>query len=574
MIRIGRTIFLWLGRNFLALLLILAILILLPPLVRWAGDQAEAARSLQTSQDSLADVRDSLASWSDERRRQAEQQVAALGQAGEERLRQRLQAIGPAIAREQEKRLGKAALAVQAARGNRTALAVHFRAGIEVALLERERDYIQALLAARAARGQSANLQAHRDRAVAVLRSSAAGWRAADADVRRLNQRFMAGARNALCRTAPLGIGCENYRALQDALEARERALQLNRQARTQIARIDQARRALSGTAAAAADAGVIFEREQAELQAEISRLGSRAGENWLLWIRKPIIDTLPTALLILLTAILAPILFKAFAYFIVAPLAARRPPIRLVPADRGELSDEGRASMVSQRIAIDAGEELLVVPEAVQSTPHQAAKATIWLLSWSMPLSSLAAGMMALIRIRSARPDFVLVSATHDPLAEIGTIRIGEGSSMVLRPRALRGIVQPRGASMRITRHWRLHHLSAWLTLQFRYLVFHGPGLLIVQGDRGVRLEKAGPGRGINQAATVGFSAGLDYSVRRSEAFGAYLLGRQSLFNDSFDGNRGYYLYEEMPRVGQKGGIWGRGLRGIGDAMLKIFGI
>jgi hypothetical protein len=190
------------------------------------------------------------------------------------------------------------------------------------------------------------------------------------------------------------------------------------------------------------------------------------------------------------------------------------------------------------------------------------------------MPLSSLASGLVALIRIRSREPDFVLASATADPLAEIGLIAIADGSAMVLRPRALRGIVQPLGRPMRITRHWRLGHLSAWLTLQFRYLVFHGPCTLVVQGTRGVRLEPAGAGRGINQAATIGFSAGLLYSVRRSEAFGAYLLGRQELFNDSFDGGPGFYLYEEMPREGHKGSIWGRGLRGLGDAALKVFGL
>ena len=170
--------------------------------------------------------------------------------------------------------------------------------------------------------------------------------------------------------------------------------------------------------------------------------------------------------------------------------------------------------------------------------------------------------------------PDFILVSATRDPIAEIALIDVPEGSAMVLRPRALRGLVQPIGRPARITRHWRLAHLSAWLTLQFRYLAFHGPCTLIVQGTRGVRLEPAGPGRGVNQAATIGFSAGLAYSVRRSEAFGAYLVGRQELFNDSFESAGGVYLYEEMPRAGEPRGLWGRGVRGLGDAFLKVFGL
>ena len=81
-------------------------------------------------------------------------------------------------------------------------------------------------------------------------------------------------------------------------------------------------------------------------------------------------------------------------------------------------------------------------------------------------------------------------------------------------------------------------------------------------------------PGRGINQAATIGFSAGLAYSVRRSEAFGPYLMGRQRLFNDSFDDGPGCYVYEVTPRAANRGGIWGRGLRGLGDAALRIFGL
>jgi hypothetical protein len=34
----------------------------------------------------------------------------------------------------------------------------------------------------------------------------------------------------------------------------------------------------------------------------------------------------------------------------------------------------------------------------------------------------------------------------------------------------------------MRIARHWRLRSLSAWLTLQLRCIVFHGPAKLTVK--------------------------------------------------------------------------------------------
>ena len=280
----------------------------------------------------------------------------------------------------------------------------------------------------------------------------------------------------------------------------------------------------------------------------------------------------LPTALLILAFAIFGPALVKAFLYFVVAPAAARRPPIRLRPNDRGEADESAFASAVSHRIPLRDDEEVLIMPEAVLSRPHIGAKSTKWLLNRAMPLSSLASGLVALVRFRGTEGS-VQVTATGDPLAEIALVELPAGSAMVVKPRALRGVVHPAGRPVAITRHWRLG-LSAWLALQFRYLVFHGPCTLIVQGSRGVRLERAGGGRGINRAATIAFSAGLDFSVRRSEAFAAYLMGRQDLLNHSFAGAPGFLVYEEMPRSGQRGGLWGRGLAGLGDAALKTIGL
>jgi hypothetical protein len=80
--------------------------------------------------------------------------------------------------------------------------------------------------------------------------------------------------------------------------------------------------------------------------------------------------------------------------------------------------------------------------------------------------------------------------------------------------------------------------------------------------------------GRLVNQAATLGFSADALYSVRRCETFVAYWRGADELFNDQFSGTNCVYLYEEMPSLHRKGGITGRGLEGITDSVLKVFGI
>lgn len=320
------------------------------------------------------------------------------------------------------------------------------------------------------------------------------------------------------------------------------------------------------------------------KLTDELAKLEMRYKENWVVKVQEMTAPFLLPALGILLMTILTPIALKAFLYFFIAPLATSRPPVQLMPNASGiiEVFSEGtnrdaerlKVSAVSQPITIDQTQELLIHPDCLQSSAHRGEKDTKWLLDYSYPLSSLVAGMYGLTRIRTPATDQFVVSSTADPFAEVGVISLPKESAVVFQPHNLIGIVQSKSQPLKITRHWRLGHLHAWLTLQLRFLVFHGPAQLIVIGCRGVRVEKSGTGRSVNQAATIGFSANLEYSTTRCETFGSYLMGKQELFNDKFSGGPGFYVYEEMPHFGKKTGIAGRGIEGVFDSVLKVFGI
>lgn len=574
----GRLLLIWTMRHILALLLIILILVAaryaVPPVGTWVQEQVRIARTASVQRATLGRALEAYGRYAAKRQVEAEKASESLRGAPDSMLRSRRAAIGPAIAREEQATLTRAELALAGVRGDAQSIFDHYRARAEIALLRREMQAIDTLLAARMADRQRATLAERRLQALQQLDASRSAWLAAREQALNLNRRPLAPARNFVCRNAPLGVGCENYRALTRANAATAAAATHHRNARRQIAAIDSAMRGLAIKDQALEGAASILDQQSAEARAELARVERIARGNWLVWIGRPMLEVLPTALAILAAAILGPVLIKAILYFLVAPLAARRQPLRLLAEDGGCIRDAGSGSSASQMVRLEPGQELLILPEAVQSVPEQSEKRTKWLLSWSMPLSSLASGMVALVRIRVQNADSVVISATDNGFAEVALIEIAAGSAMVLRPRALRGLLQPIGQPLRISRHWRLRHLSAWLTFQFRYLVFHGPCSLVVEGTRGVRLEPAGSGRGINRAATLGFSAGLAYSVSRGEAFGAYLLGKQELFNDSFRDGPGYYLYEEVPRLGTRGGLWGRGLRGLGDAALKLFGL
>jgi hypothetical protein len=314
-----------------------------------------------------------------------------------------------------------------------------------------------------------------------------------------------------------------------------------------------------------------LVDRELAQRRAE---LAADPGQRLLDAVRA----ALPAALGILLAVTLAPVALKALAYFVVAPLAARLAPVRLPPPAPGAAPPSAGPSAVSIPLAIAPGDELLLHTDFLQSSSERAPKRTRWLLDPALPFTSVAAGLYALTRIGAAgdEPVRVTVSALRDPLGEVAAVTLPVGSAMVVSPRALAGVLKPAAQPLRITRHWRLGSLHAWLTLQLRFLVFHGPCTLVVKGCRGVRAEQgsAAQPRVINQDATLGFSTSLDYRTARCETFVAYLAGRESLFDDVFGGGPGIFLQEELPAGLRGGGPLGRGLNGLLDAGLKAFGI
>ena len=296
------------------------------------------------------------------------------------------------------------------------------------------------------------------------------------------------------------------------------------------------------------------------------------------------VMNQLPIALGVLVSIILAPVGIKLFFYYALAPWASRQPPICVLPRaagqrDAGAKGNENQtvtleSSGVSLAIRLQEGEELLLHSDYVQSSPAGSKKSTRWVLNRTYPFTSLVAGMVALTRILPFRSEPIIASSSADASMEVAIIEVGDGAAIVFQPHSLVGVIQAQSRPLRITSHWRLGHLHSWLTLQLRYLVFHGPARLIVRGCRGVRLETAQSGRLVNQAATLGFSANLQYSNTRCETFVTYWRGQQGLFNDRFDGEPGVCIYEEVPSMSRKSGITGRGLEGLTDSALKVFGV
>ncbi len=448
---------------------------------------------------------------------------------------------------------------------------------VRLEILKQQRDYIEnLLLIAQATEG----LQAANRKLDQLKDSHRAVYALLRAKQRQQDRLTAANPVAAYLPWSNAGLRRGQLKAEYDALfDRNQAAAQSVRKQERLIAQLGK-----PGTMAPfAVDRGPL-QRYTNEIDRQMAPLQAWQRTHWLAKILQPIRDVIPWALGILVSIILVPPLIKAFLYFVLAPIAAGRSPIRLLSANSAAQAglqtgadrdpDPTSTSGISRAVALDDAHELLVHPEFLQSSSLDSPKDTKWLLDWQYPITSLASGLFALTRIRTASPATVVISDKKDPLNEVGQIVVPDGIALAFQPSNLVGLVQLRGQPVMITRHWRLGSLTAWLTFQLRYLVFHGPATLLVKGCRGIRIEQAGSGRSIDQSATIGFCAHLAHAVTRCETFPPYLFGNHSLFDDKFSGGPGFYVYEEVSDLGRKSRIAGRGVEGVMDTVLKIFGI
>lgn len=311
-------------------------------------------------------------------------------------------------------------------------------------------------------------------------------------------------------------------------------------------------------------------------LQSQSSKIRDEIASRPIEKLRAQTLSVLPTALIILVGVILTPILIKAFLYFCIAPLISKTKPVVVISESGGEV--EVGSSSVSIPISLAPNDELIVHSDFLQAAGAGPGKRTRWLLSWRMPFTSIAAGlyMMVSVRNRNNGDSRVTVSPKDDLFDMICDVRIPAGSSVVIYPRSLVGVVLRNGVAPRITRHWHLASLHSWITFQFRYLVIHGESQILIKGCRGVRAERVETTteRMQDQGSTLGFTANLAYSGVRCETFIDYLRGRDELFNDRFSGANGFHFTEEISNPNRRKGLFGRGLEGLLDGFLKAFGI
>ena len=185
------------------------------------------------------------------------------------------------------------------------------------------------------------------------------------------------------------------------------------------------------------------------------------------------------------------PSLWKLFLYYGLAPWVGRGRPLRL--STESPAFPAVSESHVSVDVPLWPGEILRVKEKFLQASDEGLSRRTRFLLDWRIPFTSLACGLSELVEMRNgvAGADYrVTLSNADDPHLELAVIQVPAGSSIILRPRFLAGVVTPAEEPLRIARRWVLGRWLSWITLQFRFFEFKGPCRLVVAGSRGIRAE------------------------------------------------------------------------------------
>ena len=270
---------------------------------------------------------------------------------------------------------------------------------------------------------------------------------------------------------------------------------------------------------------------------------------------------------LLVLLILAAPYLQRTAWYWLVAPLAERRPLIRLTGEHGGAVEVAGQGSTL--RVKATRREPLLVRPDFVAS--HGGREGFRLLYDWRFPVVSYVAGMVMLNRYEAEDDGHAVVQVSDpgDQHPDLLAVRLREHPGIVLHPRHLVGV---RGA-ISVRSVWRLTSWHAWATLQFRYLLFGGTGLLVLTGGGAIagRLLADEDVR-TKQDRVVGFDSRLGYSTRRTGSFFQYLLGRSELLEDRHCGS-GILLTQTGPVRGEKQPPLEKALGAVLNAVGKLLG-
>lgn len=239
------------------------------------------------------------------------------------------------------------------------------------------------------------------------------------------------------------------------------------------------------------------------------------------------------------------PGLWKAFWFYVVAPIASKAQPIQVAPPMGTHVTVSDPTSV--QEVELISGNTICTRGNWVNAYPSEGVKKETRLLwSWKAPLVSYASGLHELTEwqmIGTTSQSLKLCSGT-DPNLKIVKVIFSQ-AALVVRPSSIVAI----SGNLQLTTCWKLASIHSWISGRLRHVIISGDGILYLCGYGNVHSETPQSKQRMSDNLLIAHDPGTFFRTVRTETFWPFLRGKAVLYDLQFE-DQGLVVYQSATRA------------------------
>lgn len=284
----------------------------------------------------------------------------------------------------------------------------------------------------------------------------------------------------------------------------------------------------------------------QAKEELERGLSEAKAGKWWLIGIAERAWATSFSFLgLIVFAVVFVPGLWKAFWFYLVAPIASKAAPIQIGASTASHLIVSEPKSV--QEVELIAGSAVCTRGDWVNAYPSESVKKETRLLwSWQAPLVSYASGLRELTewRITGETSQVLKLCSGSDPNLKIAKVEFATESALVVRPSSIVAI----SGDLKIATRWKLSSIHSWISGRLRHVIISGQGSLYLSGYGDVKAETLQDKQRMSDSLLIAHDQRAPFRTVRTETFWPFLRGKTSLYDLQFE-DQSLVIYQAAVR-------------------------